>query len=384
MGREAFGDGSWRQLKRYDDAFGKTDLIYPWDPNILIGSTAAHSKLDVYSGRGKTGVTLPYPVTYLRLYQKKPQVENLVTAGAASLLNEIIAENTQYNSSKIELQGVLKTSTINWRERSPSKMLGLTRDELRMCVADEWSLDLLRIFQTEKREGRTPSRDVMRLAEIFEISGTSHEAIRRNGADFAKTMLYIHHQDARAEHEETSGIDFVVLTDYWRIAADVGEDLKLPAVLYPPSLFRAHDRVEGVRRAREDAVMRAGMKARAKQFKLLYDELSFFSWERDGLLIRPCKTEAELRREGERLCHCVGSYADTHVRGNQPIFFIRRKRYPNTPFYTLQLDVDKLEVVQNRGLRNCARTPEVQAFESAWLEYLRELMRPGRRAQRSA
>jgi hypothetical protein len=211
-------------------------------------------------------------------------------------------------------------------------MLGLTRDELRMCVADEWSIDLLRIFQMEKREGRTPSRDVMRLADIFDLRISNYETIRRNGADFAKTMLYLHRQDARAEQQETSDIDFVVLTDYWRIAADVGADLTLPAVLYPPNLFRAHDRVEGVRRARDDAVATAGMRARAKQFKLLYAELSFFSWEGDVFMIRAWITEAELRREGERLCHCVGSYADTHVRGNQPIFSSAANVFPTRPF----------------------------------------------------
>lgn len=37
----------------------------------------------------------------------------------------------------------------------------------------------------------------------------------------------------------------------------------------------------------------------------------------------------------------------------------------------MQLDEKTLTVVQNRGLRNCARTPEVQAFENKWLAWVR-------------
>lgn len=35
----------------------------------------------------------------------------------------------------------------------------------------------------------------------------------------------------------------------------------------------------------------------------------------------------------------------------------------------MELDEKKLAVRQNRGLRNCAGTAEVQAFEAAWLEW---------------
>ncbi len=39
--------------------------------------------------------------------------------------------------------------------------------------------------------------------------------------------------------------------------------------------------------------------------------------------------------------------------------------------YTLELDERKLTVRQNRGMRNCPRTPEVQAFEELWLSWVR-------------
>ena len=40
------------------------------------------------------------------------------------------------------------------------------------------------------------------------------------------------------------------------------------------------------------------------------------------------------------------------------------------PFFTLEFDEKTKTVRQNRGLRNCARTPEVNAFEKAWLDHI--------------
>ena len=75
--------------------------------------------------------------------------------------------------------------------------------------------------------------------------------------------------------------------------------------------------------------------------------------------------------EGNALHHCVGTYGKKHATGSTAIFFIRRVNRPKESWYTLQLDERTLSVVQNRGLRNCARTPEVQAFEDKWLAWVR-------------
>ena len=55
------------------------------------------------------------------------------------------------------------------------------------------------------------------------------------------------------------------------------------------------------------------------------------------------------------------------------IFFIRKKKEPDTPYFTLELDIKTLTVNQNRGNCNCARTKQVEEFESAWLEHIQKL-----------
>lgn len=64
--------------------------------------------------------------------------------------------------------------------------------------------------------------------------------------------------------------------------------------------------------------------------------------------------------------HCVGGYGKAHCSG-ESIFFIRHTESPGESYFTLQLDTATGKVLQNRGRHNCARTPEVEAFEQAWL-----------------
>ena len=69
--------------------------------------------------------------------------------------------------------------------------------------------------------------------------------------------------------------------------------------------------------------------------------------------------------------HCVSGYGQRHAEGKTAIFFIRRKSRSRESYYTLELDEKTLTVRQNRGLRNCPRTPEVRAFEELWLSWVR-------------
>lgn len=71
------------------------------------------------------------------------------------------------------------------------------------------------------------------------------------------------------------------------------------------------------------------------------------------------------------MSHCVSTYGAKHAEGETAIFFIRRKNRPKEPYYTLEFNEKEMEVRQNRGKRNCPRTPEIQAFENLWLSWVR-------------
>ena len=158
--------------------------------------------------------------------------------------------------------------------------------------------------------------------------------------------------------------DAQLLLDYWDMSWRLGRDVEDPSVRYPRDLIAAHDRADELIKQKE-------LDDRANLFRIRRRALRKYSFLADGLLIRPAASQRELTEEGNALHHCVGTYGKKHATGSTAIFFIRRVNRPKESWYTLQLDERTLSVVQNRGLRNCARTPEVQAFEDKWLAWVR-------------
>jgi hypothetical protein len=88
-----------------------------------------------------------------------------------------------------------------------------------------------------------------------------------------------------------------------------------------------------------------------------------------GLFIRLPNKLDELKKEGEALHHCVGTYMEKVRKGETMIFFIRRMEEPEKSFYTLEW---KGKVVQCRGYKNCDMTPEVKAFVEIFQEKMTE------------
>jgi len=163
--------------------------------------------------------------------------------------------------------------------------------------------------------------------------------------------------------DEFCGADY--LADYWDMAQACGWDLNLPEIRWPKNLLQAHDRAMEARKVVRSRELKADFE---KRFRVL-GKLAYASGE---LMILPAAGQEQLTKEGQRLNHCVAGYGESHATGKTAIFFIRRVADPFDPYYTLELNEKKLEVKQNRGRNNCARTPEVTVFEEEWLAWVRD------------
>ena len=62
-----------------------------------------------------------------------------------------------------------------------------------------------------------------------------------------------------------------------------------------------------------------------------------YSYTDGTYLIRPPVSGAEIQREGKLLCHCVGGYADRHLKGATTILFLRRRDRPGRPLVTVEM-----------------------------------------------
>lgn len=359
--------GHWEQRRNCLDNWGEADLVYPWDRRLLIGSTAENSKLDLYMRAAKE----PYPVTYLRLWQRHRNIENLIMQGCEALVGEMIrAESYRYSYERA--RGVPQLAEINWKEKRPAKMLGLSGEEFRFCRALKWTPEELQFYRLCRETGirlRVPEDlDDCKAAGLH----WCRWVIEQERAPLLRTVRYLKRQrtkDRRADRH--------ILDDYWRIARREGYDLADEHVRFPKDLLRAHDRVAEERRVREEARQardRAEKNEKLREaFAARLEVLAPLAWQHGGILIRPCAAPEELDAEGRALSHCVATYKDKHVSGKTAIFFVRKASEPDKPWFTLELNLSDFTVLQNRGKCNCARTKAVEAFEAAWLEHIRPM-----------
>lgn len=367
--------GHWEQRKTYRDSWGYAPAIYPWDPAILEGSTGENSKLDLYLRDAPEDEAMP--VTYMRVWQKHRNVENLLVQGCGSLVHEAMEkEGRRY--SYAPAPGTPKMPDVNWKEKRPSAMLGLNKEELACCKAQRWKLEDLRNYKIVRNVERI--RPMEDMAVILKDSRYGVESLAKNDRGGLSVMRCLRYMEKQREKTKIH-LDAGYLLDYWKMAETLGWDLADVSLRLPKDLVRSHDRA-----SRELAEIKARNAAeklakeiaeRAEAFAARTQFLQACAWEADGLLIRPATDEQELIRKGKLLHHCVARYAEDVAKGKTAIFFIRKTERPAEPFYTLELDEKNITVRQNRGSYNCDRTKEVADFEGKWLNHLRAMKAAG-------
>lgn len=357
----------WGQPRDWSETWGAVESIYGLTSELVERSSLPHCKLVEYMSLDH--FVRVHPVAYLRLYQMYQQVENLLVSGLPMLLAELIAEEARSSDWRRNRWGQIFLEGIDWDEREPAKMLGLNREELRMAQDMGWCAFLWRLYIGAKEEGEILSEDDLINAHRL---GDENAIDLVGRGPVGKSIAYLLRQIERyGENEETDPYVVVeeflsvqMLLDYWNMCEALGMDLGDKHVRFPRDLCLAHDQVMGRQREWKNELLEEKFLERA-------EALEKFSFQWDGLIIRAASSQQELNEEGKQLSHCVGTYGEKHASGKSAIFFIRRVDEPENPFFTLELDEVKLEVLQNRGKCNCARTEEVKKFEAMWMEWIR-------------
>ena len=358
--RICYGDRFY-ECARCSDELGEImpEQIYPFRKNVFDGTVLENAKIDVYVKDCKDRC---YPITYIRTYQQHNQVENLVMQNCSRILNDLIYANSYscygYSTAKIPRQGIF------WRTKRPAEMLSLSTEQFRACRKERWTLDEVELVRSANAFGL--SFDILRYRKS-KISHSDAKRIIFFGQDPFRAMEYIARQNKKGGAHKEMNIYWLI--DYWDTCRKLQIDLT-PRIAYPQNLCREHDRVVALYNEKEINIKAKKYINKNGRFEELAAQYSDFAWESEGLCIRIAAAPRELLEEGTVLGHCVGTYIDTHAKGNHCIFFVRRIDAPADPFFTLELDMQSLHVIQNRGKKNCARTPEVVAFEAAWLQHI--------------
>lgn len=335
------------QKKTFLDDYGKSEFVYPWEPGILEGTTAENSKLDRYIQQGGRSL-----VAYLAVWRRKGHIENLIMQGCGELVEELI-ERDQTRGVYDRRKGVPPLRCIDWKQKKPHAMLHITKAEFKAVKSDLRAEDLGAL--SAMRKAGVPVDIPAQLKLLRRINSyTLDQMLEYSGeVDFWKLYQYL----------SSRCFDFTTLKDYWKMAKALQMDLGNQKVRWPKDMKKAHDDATKRYKSQKAEILNTGFARRA-------EELKGFAYSYGGILIRACKTQQEMIDEGKLLHHCVARYAEDHANGKTSIFFIRRAEQPGVPWYTLELNIKKGVIAQDRGKYNCATTEEVADFEKQWMSYL--------------
>ena len=199
------------------------------------------------------------------------------------------------------------------------------------------------------------------------FDGQSDDIIELLGEmSFERFANYFTKQKAVTKHKNSRML-ITWYKDYIDMSRSLKVDLSHKSVRFPGNIKTAHDlivqRFNKVKHEIEDANFIHATAA-------LYAGLSEYA-KGDYCIVFP-RTRSEFFAEGQSLGHCVGgeSYYKNHIEGKRMIFFVRRADAPEKPFYTMEIDMRGLRILQIHGYKHCSATQEVRSLAN---EFLRRL-----------
>lgn len=201
-----------------------------------------------------------------------------------------------------------------------------------------------------------------------------------------KFINYISKQKEKSNCSDTHKI-VIWYKDYIFICRALGVDLRRKSVRYPDNINYAHALIvarnnEKMGKIKEEQKKEKNEKELRKfeaVTERLYREIGEYR-KGEYLITYPAKKE-DFIIEGTSLNHCVGamggetyggeSYFEKHIKGKSIIAFVRKIVEPQIPYFTIEIDMDALRVMQLRGFGDCNPPKEVKAFVDGWVRHLK-------------
>lgn len=130
-------------------------------------------------------------------------------------------------------------------------------------------------------------------------------------------------------------------SDYLKIKAELGYDMKNSIFVYPRNLKAEHDKVVIEKSEKESNELAQKMNIKFVDIEKRFKKANkLYSFQSGKLFIRPAKCAAEIVNEGRLLHHCVGgeTYLSKHANKKSIILFLRTEE--DVPYITVEMKPD--------------------------------------------
>lgn len=259
--------------------------------------------------------------------------------------------------------GISKNEIDN--KKGFSQVLGVSKQYLKLY--QKYNVDLLehKIIRASKSWVSESSFEKLRALtpEYWNIDNI------RKILDVMSFEHFVNYFSKQKEHNRNKSFQELLTyyNDYINMSISLNVDMSRKSVKYPDNIKIAHDliteRYNKIKHQVEDENFRqaieklyAGMKEYAKG---------------DYCIVFPT-SRTEFITEGQSLNHCVGSegYYKRHIEGTRMIFFIRKVTEPTKPYFTMEIDMKQLRILQLYGFGDCTAPDEVRRFANKFLNGL--------------
>lgn len=147
--------------------------------------------------------------------------------------------------------------------------------------------------------------------------------------------------------------------DEWKDYLDMAKELGIKEK-YPDNLFQAHARVSRLYKAREEQI-------ESEQWKTAVEKMRLYEYNPEDSkfkIICP-KSPDDMRTEAAQMHNCLVSYIKRVAKGDDMIFFLRRKSAPDASLVTIELHVGGT-VGQVYAANNRTPSAECKDFVREW------------------
>lgn len=370
-------------------------ILYPENlPEAWKHTPMKYSALEVLSGNMPT-VAMRYEDA-IKKYIEFPKLEWICKMGLNRLAKDII--NYRYSGSTV--------GKIREKGSTIYEILGLNKVNTRLLQAIDGDNYELRLLQVAQQIGlQFKPEQLKEYYETFKCNTnllkqanrktTLHKIVKYISRESEKYSLgeeggcwrysymrYKEREDPRIERKRNMAKDWL---DYLDWCEELGYDLDNMFIYMPKNFKKVHDRTAKEYQELMDKKAAAEKKRREKEAKQRMKETrraleeilgenngvqNAFQIKGKGLILVVPTSAEDIKAEGAALHHCVGNYVDRVARGETNIFFIRKDKEPDKPYFTMEWKNN--DIVQCRGSHNCGMPPEVKAFTEAFKKKMLE------------
>lgn len=383
---------------RWCKALGKIPLLncclYPENlPEVWEDTEMKYSALEILSRSNKSKTTR-YEVA-LSVYLNFPKLEWLIKMGLNNLVCDCIDGR---NSINIRTSG-----------KTIYEILKLDKLNVRLLQEVNGNDRILQILQyAQKVAYRFKADELKRFYKAFGTDTSLIEKVNRK-TTLHKILKYLENESKRytskdkrnnflpgtnryyeiCERNDHRGLNRIARDwkEYIGWCKDLGYDINNMFIYLPKGFKAVHDRTyreyqalldkkAKAEKEKQEKLARMRMEETKRMMKEIFSgngESNAFQIRGKGLMIVIPSSLEDIKREGEVLHHCVGTYTERVAKGETNIFFVRKEKEPSVPYFTVEYKNGK--VAQCRGSHNQGMPSQVEAFVKVFEQKMQEAER---------